>query len=387
MRLSDALGAVAIKRLVRVDLPGRGSNQHEINGARALQAFFGGESRETVTWIHLTDASEPVHGEGRVSFYDARRAHPTRTEWRLYYDGDFLGRADEGDLLVLLRVEGALHALVVQGGSSWERLLEELVTVGGAQARFTLADAAVLEARELDYRRGLLLEALGLPVERPVEPDDEALVLREFGRTFPTTAILSAFARRLADASGDADVVLMAWLDREERLFRALERLVIADRVAEGFNDTDAFVAFAQTVLQRRKSRMGYVLENHVEALLLARGIPHARGATTEGRSKPDFLVPGVMEYRSGRPCAMLATKSTCKDRWRQILAEAERIDAKHLLTLEAAISEAQTDEMWRSGVRLVLPAALHPTFTSSQRSKLLTVETLFEELEVVAWA
>ena len=42
----------------------------------------------------------------------------------------------------------------------------------------------------------------------------------------------------------------------------------------------------------------------------------------------------------------MLAVKSTCKDRWRQILAEADRLPVKHLLTLEPGISVAQTDEM-----------------------------------------
>ena len=37
--------------------------------------------------------------------------------------------------------------------------------------------------------------------------------------------------------------------------------------------------------------------------------------------------------------------KSTCKDRWRQVLSEADRIPNKHLFTLEAAISENQTSK------------------------------------------
>lgn len=44
--------------------------------------------------------------------------------------------------------------------------------------------------------------------------------------------------------------------------------------------------------------------------------------------------------------CTMLGVKSTCKDRWRQVLSEAKRIDNKHLATLEPGISENQTAEM-----------------------------------------
>ena len=45
--------------------------------------------------------------------------------------------------------------------------------------------------------------------------------------------------------------------------------------------------------------------------------------------------------------------KSTCKDRWRQVLTEADRIEKKYLFTLEAAISNNQTDEMQAKNVQL----------------------------------
>lgn len=64
----------------------------------------------------------------------------------------------------------------------------------------------------------------------------------------------------------------------------------------------------------------------------------------------------------------MLGVKSTCKDRWRQVLAEADRIDDKHLLTLETAISTHQTDEMAAKHLQLVLPRGLHQTYTPAQQ-------------------
>jgi len=66
--------------------------------------------------------------------------------------------------------------------------------------------------------------------------------------------------------------------------------------------------------------------------------------------------------------------KSTCKDRWRQVLSEAGRIGDKHLLTLEAAISVNQTNEMQVQSLRLVLPQSLHATYTHSQQAWLLCV-------------
>ena len=75
----------------------------------------------------------------------------------------------------------------------------------------------------------------------------------------------------------------------------------------------------------------------------------------------------------------MLAAKSTCKDRWRQILNEAARIPLKHLLTLEPSISRNQTDEMAAEGVQLVIPAPLVPTYTVQQQAWVMTVRSFSE--------
>ena len=68
----------------------------------------------------------------------------------------------------------------------------------------------------------------------------------------------------------------------------------------------------------------------------------------------------------------MLGVKSTCKDRWRQVLAEAARIDRKHLLTLEISISANQTGEMQANHLQLVIPRSLHSTYSDMQKSWLL---------------
>ena len=70
----------------------------------------------------------------------------------------------------------------------------------------------------------------------------------------------------------------------------------------------------------------------------------------------------------------MLGVKSSCKDRWRQVLAEAAKIPRKHLLTLEPRISSAQTTQMGAHDLQLVVPEPIHPTYIPAQRSWLWTL-------------
>lgn len=177
----------------------------------------------------------------------------------------------------------------------------------------------------------------------------------------------------------------MAWMEREEILFRTLERYLIADRLSKGFSasadagaDVEGFISFSLSVQNRRKSRVGLALENHLEILFQECGIHYTRTAVTENKAKPDFLFPGIKAYHDPafdpQQLTMLGVKSTCKDRWRQVLAEADKIANKHLLTLETAISTQQTDEMAAKHLQLVLPRGLHNTYSEAQRAWLMEV-------------
>ena len=71
----------------------------------------------------------------------------------------------------------------------------------------------------------------------------------------------------------------------------------------------------------------------------------------------------------------MLGLKTTAKDRWRQIIPEADRINQKHLITLEPAISKNQTEEMKIQNVQLVIPKSIFPTYNKSQQEELMILE------------
>ena len=72
-----------------------------------------------------------------------------------------------------------------------------------------------------------------------------------------------------------------------------------------------------------------------------------------------------------------LAAKTTCKDRWRQVINEADRLKSrpKFLCTLQQGISGAQMDEMQAENVILVVPRPYIRTYPADRQSRIWTVE------------
>ena len=397
LSLSSLFTSVAVKTLALVDLPNLGSHQHELNGSSRLRDFFG---HEKVTgglhWHYFAEDDEPVHEVGTFTFYDSRAKSASRTgrtEWRMYYTGEFLQRASPGDLLILARsTAGDLHALVLEADSSWMRSATVLFDVEVNEPKFLVADSGTLDRRKIEFVSQRIIEELQLDLALPADRDfrtiarRELKLAREHGLKFPSTARMAELARLAVTSEPDeADATILKWLDAEERIFRAVEQLVVDVKLRAGFDSVDDFVAYSLSVQNRRKSRMGLALQNHLGELFRLNNIRFEAQAFTENRKRPDFLFPGSREYHdlefNASRLSMLAAKSSCKERWPQILTEADRIEVKHLCTLEAAISEAQTQEMQRKGVVLVLPSALHATYTASQRRNLMTLRGFIEQV------
>lgn len=387
MNLSDVFASIAFKELASVDLPHRGSNQHELNGTSSLRDFFetSKKVRGKIEWHYFSDEEDTVGDENSFTFYDSRKNNPNRAaEWRMYYYGDFLSRADEGDVLVLARVgsrngEDRFFGLVFQKDSGWLRSAKTLFGFGEVTRRSQVISDESLSDQDLELSRKLILEELDIEVSLPVSPSDEDLIVSRFPDGFPGTREMSEFARGQVEVDfSDSDEALLRWVEREEQLFRALERVIVQVRLDEGFRDVDDFVSFSLSVQNRRKSRMGHALEHHLSEVFDHNGVKYSRQKVTEKRNKPDFLFPGIGEYRSesysGR-LTMLAAKSSCKERWRQILPEADRIPDKHLCTLDQAISGDQMQQMKGQRVTLVMPQRLLLTYVEAQRIDVVTMQ------------
>lgn len=371
------------------------SNQHEFNGVESLKRLFGRGSVRLefpARFVYLEDADEePITATGFLTWYDARARSAGRTrrsEHRLYFPTNRASqRAAAGHLLVLGKQrDGKVLAVITPSTSTIANQLRWLFALDDVpHSGFSVRAEPELEKEQIGFAARLILEEIGVHAE-PRTDDHLDVMLGQFHGRFPATRIFSAFARETlpdVNAVRDPDAALVAFMEREEVLFRTLERHLLASRLAEGFtsedgSDVEGFVNYSLSVQNRRKSRAGLALENHLEFVFGKNEIRYARSATTERSCKPDFLFPSAQEYHdpgfSAERLTVLGAKSTCKDRWRQILSEADRVSTKHLLTLETAISENQTREMNAQNVRLVLPAALHRTFTERQQYWLLDV-------------
>jgi hypothetical protein len=393
--LSSLFAGAVAKRLTLVETITERSNQHEFQGVQPLRQLLGDDDRKGVPtrFIWLSDEQGSLTEEGFLSWSNVRKGKPRAPEYHLYYSTNAVTEAMAvGDLLIIaLQRDGSFLTIVtpavgaVQNQLLWLFGLEppegQNVTVQRLDAEHDI---------ELGFAARYILDALSIEPEEP-EADRLDRLIEPYGLAFPKTKVFSELARHSlpqVSAMDDPDAALVDWLDQEERLFRRLERRIVAERIGNGFQaggaiDVDGFLSFSLSVQNRRKARAGQALENHLEAVFVAQRIRYARGAQTENRNKPDFLFPGAADYADAAfpeaRLTMLGAKSTLKDRWRQVLSEARRIEHKHLLTVEPGISENQTDEMRAKSLQLVIPRRLHETFRPDQREWLIDLASFLE--------
>ncbi len=227
-----------------------------------------------------------------------------------------------------------------------------------------------------------------IDIDGAVKPDEKiAQLLQEFVdhfSTFPETRQMAQGARdcfnkayQLTDLNlkTDPDKVLLNWVDTEYRLFKYMEEKVYAGAMAKPFGNIDSFVQMANEVLNRRKSRAGKSLEHHLADIFTKNELVFEEQAITEDKKKPDFLFPNAECYHNMQFPAdeliMLGAKTTCKDRWRQVLTEADRVDIKYLFTLQQGISKNQLREMHDSHLTLVVPQQYIASFPKEYQSEI----------------
>ena len=232
--------------------------------------------------------------------------------------------------------------------------------------------------------------------------EKENRAIQEFIKTlttdFPTSEQMSLAAQRIQNLVFDheeniqlrPDDKLLDWTEVEYRLFRTIEHERYGVLIKNGFSDVEKFIELANQVLNRRKSRAGKSLEHHLSSLFTGNSITFTPQAVTEGNKKPDFIFPSVESYHDASfpvdKLASLAAKTTCKDRWRQVLNEADRLRSKNkfLCTLQQGISSAQLEEMKSEKVVLVVPEKYIKTYPEKYQNDIWTVKKFIEYIKEI---
>jgi hypothetical protein len=390
--LSGYFSGIAAKKLSAVEADPEKSNQHELNGVSEIKKILGTEKISIeAKFVYLDDElGEPLVDQGTLRWYDSREKNLDRSaEYRLYYPSNSVTeKLKAGDLFVFAqKTDGTAMFITVSNGSTLENQIIWLFGLDSEKLDIKYQTKIVEESdKKLDFASRFILEELDVETFDLIDDDDPHGVIEKFGTNFPKTFEFSQFAREVAgkvSAIEAPDETLITWIEKEEELFRRLEKHIATEKIKNGFDDVDSFVEVAKSILNRRKSRVGYCLEHHLSQIFSDNQITFSNGKITENKAKPDFLFPSVEHYHTvtfpPQRLTMLGAKTSCKDRWRQVLSEAERIPFKHLITLQPGISTNQTGEMKAHNLQLILPQSIHETYSLEQQKHIINLKDFID--------
>ncbi|TXD37960.1 hypothetical protein FRC96_07915 [Lujinxingia vulgaris] len=403
--------SLAWKFLANVDLPGRKSNQHEITSISPLRTLLGTSERADVNvrWRLFNsngDLTETVHN--RCKWYDSRERDPNRApEWRLYYPAHFrsLHAVNPRDLAIFSRPVSERQSgtsdltiyVIPQESDLFDDVLWALNASTRSRGVKQISKGAASTIQRSILRRHIL-ETLE-PDLSFIEPEEsfKLLVRKAFpsffadptSDNFPSTTDLAEFAQthnKICPVDSP-EQALLNLLDIETRAYYQIEYAVVSTHVSDGFDTVEDFINVSLSVQNRRKSRRGRSLELQLEYVFNQNNLTFDTQAKTE-RSTTDFMFPGVNVYNAlkegeDEDVIMLAAKSTCKERWRQVLNEAQKLSKRYLCTLDTRISSSQTEEMGDANVTLVVPEEIRSSY-DSPGTEILTLDefiTLVKQL------
>ena len=211
-------------------------------------------------------------------------------------------------------------------------------------------------------------------------------------KDFPQTSEMGKMAQELFNKLNrintesiclSPDKILLNWYDTELSMFRSLEEKVYKPIYTKPFADCQSLIEFSNKILNRRKSRAGKSLEHHLSAIFTAHKLIFEEQVVTENKKKPDFLFPNGICYHNfefpAEYLTILGAKTTCKDRWRQVINEADRVDERYLFTLQQGISKNQLKEMADENVKLVVPVSHIDSYPEEYRESLNTLNGFIE--------
>lgn len=133
----------------------------------------------------------------------------------------------------------------------------------------------------------------------------------------------------------------------------------IIRRLIDAVQDIDALMLSAS---QQRRSRAGYSFEHHIEAMLVAGGVPFEKQAVMEAKKRPDFVLPSLKYLRQSteghEPGLILSAKTTLRERWKQVQREMGSSDL-FLATVDETIAGNAIEDMAAMNITLVVPERL----------------------------
>jgi hypothetical protein len=317
-----------------------------------------GENKEALIKINWQNSLET---DSRAIYY----GQGTRDEYRLTRFGrGFQWLNDEyiGSLLVLCKmVDSEYNAYVLEHDEDIEYFFAEF-NLSSDRTNQLITDTPVISDLLSDIVAGY--------------------------KDFPSTSEMSNLAFKAYEKSLSStlrsemlhypDRYILDWINTEYDLFKGFEDVLYKDKYARPFDNCESLIAFANEILNRRKSRAGKSLEHHLSRVFSMYKLKFEEQVVTERKETADFIFPDGGSYHNlsfpTDDIVFLAAKTTCKDRWRQVLNEADRIEDKFLFTLQQGISNNQLSDMKECRLHLVVPERYIGSFPLQSQSDIKTL-------------
>jgi len=354
-----------IKFLSANDLGLTGAHQSGIYLSKDSYKFFmeqpgkNGENFEKnvrIRWHDvITDSCFKWYGSG------------SRSEYRLTKTRDFFRGREElytGSLFILCQMkDGQLYAWVLNDDET-------------VDAVFNFTGLSPSETNRL----------IQFDLDERLRPSAETL-LEKYGSVFPETDTIARdtwnIFENLYGGKTDPDRMIVDLIRIEYAVFRYLEKEIYRPFLGKPFASVEALMTVSLEINNRRKSRAGRSLELHLRYIFDTFGVEYSPGAVSEMKKRPDFIFPSEEAYRDenfpSEKLFTLGAKTTCKDRWRQVISEADRVKDKYLFTLQQGFTSSQLIEMKAAGVIPVIPAEFHEKCRSDDRGMLMTLSEFIE--------
>ena len=323
-----------------------------------------GQNKERLISIKWQDTFET---QSRFVYY----GQGTRNEYRLTRFGrgfSFLKDDNVGDLFVLCHIEDNFYeGYVLQSDEDIEEFFLEF-NLSSLETNCLINKENIISAEDKLLQCFIkYVESINIDFPPSIDLANQA-----------RNCYISAFKIPDSAIKIKPDENLLKWIEAEYELFKVFENDRYKNIINSPFETVSDFVDRANSILNRRKSRAGKSLEHHLAEIFKISALRFEEQVITEENKKPDFIFPDSLSYNNimfdANKLVFLASKTTCKDRWRQILNEADRIEDKHLFTLQQGISSNQLKEMYKYNVKLVVPKPYLSCFPLDFRDRILTL-------------
>ena len=139
---------MAVKLLSEVEINHWLSNQHEFNGSAQLKALFGNSRKTFIAKCMFLDNNGIKTCSTNLTWYDARENHPSRSEYRLYYDSSFFSNLlKAGDTMVVtIDADNHVCIFIIADGTEIAKCLTRILSNKLGTTYHVIDNAAVINS-------------------------------------------------------------------------------------------------------------------------------------------------------------------------------------------------------------------------------------------------